>query len=72
MKTRELAAERVRLGYNQKQLAKKMGMTPVTFSYKERGIARFTCEEIVCLSEILGLNYTQVNDIFFDGKLPTG
>ena len=40
MKTRELAAERVRLGYNQKQLAKKMGMTPVTFSYKERGVPR--------------------------------
>ena len=72
MKTREIAAARVKAGYSQKRLAIEMGMTQTTYSTKERGIVRFTPDELVKLAELLGLTYQQVNDFYFDGRLPTG
>ncbi len=72
MKPLEIKVARVRLRLSQKYMAKQLGITPENYGNKERGSVRFTAEEIVIVSRVLGFNIAQVNDIFFDGGLPTG
>ncbi len=70
MKPLEIKGARTRLGLSQKDMAKQLGIDAKNYGYKERGAVRFTAEEIVIVSRVLGFNIEQVNDFFFDGGLP--
>ena len=39
---------------------------------EKRGEVEFTLDEVPEVASLLRLNNAQVNDFFFDGKLPTG
>ena len=52
--------------------AMRKGMSVSTYQNKEKGRVRFSDKEKVSMARILQLSADQVNDIFFDGKLPIG
>lgn len=58
--------------YTQRYVASELGMTPETYSQKERGRAKFTDKEKVNLAKLLGLTPEQMNDWLYDGLLPIG
>ena len=68
----EIKGARARLGFTQKYMAEKLGLTEVSYGRKERGEVEFTLDEVPEVASLLTLNNAQVNDFFFDGKLPTG
>ena len=72
MKPLEIKGARARLGFTQKYMAEKLGLTEVSYGRKERGEVEFTLDEVPEVASLLMLNNAQVNDFFFDGKLPTG
>ena len=72
MKPLEIKGARARLGFTQKYMAEKLGLTEVSYGRKERGEVEFTLDEVPEVASLLTLNNAQVNDFFFDGKLPTG
>ena len=69
MKPLEIKGARARLGFTQKYMAEKLGLTEVSYG---RGEVEFTLDEVPEVASLLTLNNAQVNDFFFDGKLPTG
>jgi len=69
---REIKAATDRLGLKQKDVAKAMGIKYETYCKKARGGSPFTFDEKLALGQILGLDFKQLNDFLFDGKLPIG
>ncbi len=71
MKPLEIKGARTRLGLSQKDMAEKLGITADSYGKKERDIVRFTDPEKVIVAQVLELTACQVNEYFFDGKMPT-
>jgi DNA-binding XRE family transcriptional regulator len=69
MNSQLLKGTRVIKGYTQTTLSKAMGITPKTYNRKELGITDFSHEEVIKMTQILGLTLDEVNNIFFDNKL---
>jgi DNA-binding XRE family transcriptional regulator len=65
-----LKSVRVNQGKTQADIAKVIGRTKDTYSKKERGIICFSPDEISAIAQYLNLSINQVNEIFFDLKLP--
>ena len=57
-------------GYRQYEMADIIGISRQTYNYKENGRLSFTSEEIIKISIQLNLRLDEVNEIFFNGKLP--
>ena len=70
MKPNEIRGARTRLGYTQRYMAGRLGMSTSTYQYKENGVRPFTTKEIVSLIDVLQLSSEQANDFLFDGKFP--
>lgn len=70
MKNDLLKRTRYYKGYKQYQMADKIGLSRQTYNYKENGRLPFNSEEIINISKELKLTLPEVNEIFFDGKLP--
>lgn len=70
MKPLEIKGARTRLGYKQRHMAEKLGMTLCTYNRKENGKSEFTDAEKVKVAELLGFTLEQMNDFLFDGLLP--
>ena len=68
----KIRAMRKGYGFTQKYMAENLGMSVSTYQNKEKGRVRFSDREKVSMAHILQLSADQVNDIFFDGKLPIG
>lgn len=61
MKYPKLKAKRVELGYNQQDMANKLGITTTTYNFKENGKREFTADEI---SKVLTILQSRYEDIF--------
>lgn len=72
MKPLEVKGARARLGYKQKFMADNLGISVSTYRKKESGAIRFSDKEKLLMTEILELTPKQMNDFFYDGKLPIG
>lgn len=71
MNVRKLKAKRVEFGLSQKDLAKVLGNSTKTMCIKEcDNRNRFTIDEIITIAREFRLSLKDINDIFFDGKLP--
>lgn len=71
MNVRKLKAKRVEFGLSQKDLAKVLGISAKNMCIKEcDNRNRFTIDEIITIARELRLSLKDINDIFFDGKLP--
>ena len=70
IKTLEIRGARARLGYSQREMAERLGMSLSSYQCRESGAVEFTIDDIVKLAEVLGLNIGQINDFIFDGRLP--
>lgn len=55
-------------GLKYRYIAQTMGITPYGLSKKINGETEFKASEIVVLTDVLGLNDTQRDNIFFDQK----
>ncbi len=53
---RNIRAERVRCGFTQLEMAKKLGLSATGYNQKENGKRQFTLEEFVLICKILGTN----------------
>lgn len=53
---RNIRAERVRRGYTQLEMARKLGLSATGYNHKENGKRQFTLEEFVLICKILGAN----------------
>lgn len=67
--TLALKGKRVSQGKTQSYMAALIGVITGTYSYKERGSCDFSPEEIMLISNDLELTITELNVIFFGGKL---
>lgn len=65
--TTEFKVMMVRNGYTAEQLAKEIGMTPQSLSYKINNKREFTATEINNVSKALGLTLEEKEIIFFGG-----
>lgn len=74
MNSRELKAQRVRVGLTQKDVAENTTMTEPKYCNKENGKEPFTLPELIELIPVLELEHdlNKINIIFFDGGLPIG
>lgn len=73
MNCRLLKAKRVEQGIRQIDLAVKLHITEKTMNKKECSkVNKFTADEMLTLTGILSLSWTEFNNIFFDGDLPFG
>ena len=72
MKPIEIKVARLRKGLSQRDMARQLGVSASSYQKKEQGYVRFSDDEKLKITEILGLTYDQFNDIFYDGKLPAG
>jgi len=72
MKPLEIKGARARLGYKQKYVADKLGISVANYRKKESGHIRFSDVEKIELSKILELSPAQMNEFLFDGILPIG
>lgn len=70
MKPNEVKAARVRLGYTQRDVADRLGLTLCTYRVKESGKVNFKDTEKATLARVLELTPSQMNDFLFDGILP--
>lgn len=68
----ELKGERIRQKKSVEHMAKIIGKSNDAYAKKERGVVKFTPDEIAAISTELLLSPTKVNVIFFDAKLPFG
>lgn len=71
MKPFEIKVARMRRNLSQKDMAKKLGISALSYSKKERGDVRFTDPEKVIVAKELALTAAEVNEYFFDGLMPT-
>ncbi|MPN14799.1 hypothetical protein SDC9_162128 [bioreactor metagenome] len=65
-----LKAARVKLGYSTGDMANEINKCRSSYIKKENGDVVFTDQEIFLVSQKLLLTMEDVNDIFFDSKLP--
>ena len=72
MNSNELIAERVRRGKTRRQMAGLIGVDYDAYRKKEKGITKFTPDQIVAVAKDLELSADLINVIFFDNKLPIG
>ena len=72
MNTTELNVAMIRKGETAKTLSQRIGRSHVAFNSKRCGDVTFTVHEVLSLAEALSLTLDQVNEIFFDDKLPNG
>ena len=72
MKSLEIKGARARLGYKQRHMAEKLGITVSSYCNKENEVTKFTDAEKVKVAELLGFTPEQMNDFLFDGVLPIG
>lgn len=70
MKPLEIKGARARLGFTQKDVADKLGISLASYQKKECGSVRFSDDEKVGLTKVLGLSADQMNEYLYDGKLP--
>lgn len=70
MNSNEVRAAIARKGLHQTDIAKEMHMSIHSLRKKISGEVRFSDEEKIAITKILGLTYTQMNDWLFDGILP--
>lgn len=70
MNSNEIKAARIRAGYSTHDCALLLGITDDAYRKKERGLIGFSDSDRIKLASAWGLNACQVNDYFFDGKLP--
>ena len=68
----DVKAARIARGLSQEALAEMIGTTKHKYSNKERGEVNFTFDEKVKLTRIFGWSYNEMNQNFFNGKLPDG
>lgn len=59
-----LKEERKKRGFNQAEMAEKMGMSAPAYCRKENGLRRFTIEELRSLKEVLSLSDKKFKSIF--------
>lgn len=69
MNLTELRVERLRRSLTQRQIAKKLGITEVSYCRKENGIREFSREEVKNIAIELNISIDRVNEIFFDGDI---
>lgn len=67
-----LKSKRTLFQVSQRKLAESLGISKITYSLKENGKYEFTRKEIFKIAEILELDMEDINEIFFDSKLPNG
>lgn len=72
MKSLEVKAARVRLGYRQSHVAEYLGIATPTYCRKENGYAKFTDQERAKLVALFGFDLKQANEYLYDGTLPVG
>lgn len=72
MKSLELKGTRVKRGYTQVDAAKALGISVTAYCDRETGKREFDDSQKLLLIGLLGLSLQEANDIFFDGKLPSG
>lgn len=65
--TLEFKAMLVRSGYTADQLAKEIGMSRQSLSYKTNNKREFTASEINSIAKVLGLTLEEKEVIFFGG-----
>lgn len=70
MKPLEIKGARTRLGYTQRYMAEKLGISVPSYQKKESGQVKFAEEEKIQVGEILQLTPIQFNEYLYDGKLP--
>lgn len=58
--------------YSQKHMANALGISAASYQKREAGAVPFSDEEKIAIAKIFDLSIDQINEIFFDGKLPTG
>ena len=51
---------RKRLGFSQEYMAKVLGITQASYSFKESGVRRFNLEEIKILKKLLNVTYEEL------------
>ena len=71
MNTKALKSKRALYGIHQEEIAKKLGISSVSYSKKETGKVEFKRNEIEEISKILNLSIEEVGEIFFNDNLPT-
>ncbi|MCD8398288.1 MAG: helix-turn-helix domain-containing protein [Lachnospiraceae bacterium] len=59
-------------GKTQKDMASALHISESAYSKKERGCGQFKPKEIILTAQELNLDSAQVNEIFFENKLPNG
>ena len=69
MKNERLKRLRLRNGFTQESLADKANIKFSTYVKKENGITKFTVEEALIISKILGCS---IEDIFLNSNQPNG
>lgn len=69
MNTSELRAERIRQNKSVEYMAKVIQKTSDAYAKKERGVVKFSPDEIAAVSNDLALSPEKMNLIFFDSKL---
>lgn len=66
MKTNELKASRIKMGYTQKDVAKFLDLSNVTYRHKEKKELEFKLSEVVTLAKVLNLKNEEIFNIFFE------
>lgn len=65
----KIKAKAIEKGITLENLAKGLGLCPITLRRKMKGESDFTIEESLKIKEMLGLTSKEYLDLFFDGKL---
>lgn len=68
----KIRASRVEHGYSTHDAAEALGISDDAYRRRERGDVKFTEREIPIIANLYSMSAKQVNDYFFDGKLPNG
>lgn len=72
MNVNMLKSKRISKGLIQRRMANKLQITPKTYNSRENGRSEFRTDEILNITAILNLSLEEVNEIFFDNRLPKG
>ena len=64
-----LKRTRMYKGYQQYEVAEGIGLTMQPYNYKENGKSSFNIDEIIGIVLFLELNFTEVNEIFFNNSI---
>lgn len=65
----EFKVAQIRAGLSIEDIAKNLGINPVTVYRKFNGESEFTLSELITLKKILGLSNSDVDRIFFNSEL---